>query len=587
MKDNFITTNSITSLLKMKPALREKKFNELTIEEQLSTVLFAPWEKRQEIITLSHRAREIVQALPAEELFWTIKATGPEDAALLLDYVRPSQLQLFFDLDWWHKAELRPDKIAAWLVLMFEHAGKKADAWLQWICQKDIWLMASILHKFVLVQKRPDDMEIQEAKDKLPAFTLDNVYYIAFRNPKLAPLMGMLLSKMIGLSAGFYRDALETMLGQTPSENLETAYKLRCGRIQDIGIPDYYESLDIYLPLEPGEMHRKEVEAFKSLPPSDHMPAFVPTLYISDLPMVHQAVIALAGSRDMERIVMESVGVANKVLMADSVNLDDPSALKSALKKTFSMLNLGMEFLGREWSLPPEKVLASCFIEEIVRVASHLLLGLSTMARGLDERRSSAFLPYELREQVRAALYRPSMLYNSAAADNEFITSLKQVDLCSSRLQQAESWCSITEMLNPAFDSWEKVIDWPATNFMAPEEFTAPAALGTAVCNRIIHGSMEVKPVSAQDCIRFINMIDENGKGIKDRAGSLIDEILSLVQSTGNCQADINNHEVVEIKELALKTVQRMFDELKETELDEGDPSDSLRFIKGLLVKTG
>jgi CAAX prenyl protease-like protein len=33
-------------------------------------VLFTPWEKRHEIICVSEQAQHLVQALPAEELFW-------------------------------------------------------------------------------------------------------------------------------------------------------------------------------------------------------------------------------------------------------------------------------------------------------------------------------------------------------------------------------------------------------------------------------------------------------------------------------------------------------------------------------------
>ena len=169
------------SILTLPPAEAEALINDLPLAEQASLVLMAPWERRQEIIILSRESRALVQGLPVEELFWTVKAVGPQDAVHILNLANAEQLQFIFDLDWWHKAELLPEKIATWILLLFEAGEDAMASWLQWLKKKDETLLPAILRPFIQVYKRPDDMDIQEAKDMLPLFTLDNVYFVSFQ----------------------------------------------------------------------------------------------------------------------------------------------------------------------------------------------------------------------------------------------------------------------------------------------------------------------------------------------------------------------------------------------------------------------
>ena len=557
----------------MPPEAREKRINTMPLDEQLTLVLFAPWEKRHDIICVSEQARHLVQAMPAEELFWTVKATGPEDSGLLLGLATPCQLQLFFDLDWWHKAEIRPEKTAAWLLLMLDASGQAMDVWLRWILKKDIWLMASVFSTFFTVQKRPDDMDIQEARDQLPAFTLDNVYYLAFKNQKLAPLFASLAGKILEISPGFYRDCFETMLGETVSHNLETAYRLRCGRIQDFGIPDYYDSLDIYLPIAPEEMHRMETSDFQRLPAQDQMPSFVPTLYVSGFPVLENAVINLAGSRVMERIVREITGVANKVMMADLVDMDDPASLRGALEKTFSLLNLGLDYLGEKWFLTSEEILASCVLEEIVRAGCRLLLPLLTEARNLSRKGSSAFLPYEAREQLKAACQRPAMMYDSAAASKKHITCLSQLHECITCLEEARSWCVIVEGLSPEFSAWEREIRWQETNFLAVEEFTAEAALCTAACNLAVNGKLEVKAVTGQDILSLAQvLLDSDPQETVNRIMNILAPLSESKEDSAGRQA---------LQRLIAQSLENCLSEIRHLTAGE---SGRLRFLKTVLV---
>lgn len=489
---------------------KEPEFiNTLPIQEQISYILSSPWEKRHELIIASEKAAEIVASMPVEELFWTIKSTGIEDSGPILNLVTPEQLQFIFDLDWWHKAELRPEKIAAWLLILFELSVDALERWLKWILKKDPWLFPAVFNEFIQVVKRPDDMDIQEAKDTLPPFTLDNCYYIAFKKQKLAPLFANLITHILGISDGYYRDIFETMLWETPSSNLETAYRLRCGRIGDFGIPDYYDSLNIYVPIEIGQMHRIDLKnsPISKLPLNLELPAFVPTLYINDYPVLEPVFRKIAGNRFVERIIREITGVANKVLMVDMTDLDDPDQLKNALKKTFSLLNLGLEYLSKELNISPEEALLTHFVEEIVRLSSKILLPISSRARELKKDRAFALLPHHLKDMLEEASKRPPLFLKDERNPSP-ICSLSDLKKLKDIITLSEDWKRIAYFLSPPFETWQKEIDFKNTNLLAFEELSADIALSTAFCRLFLEAKFMFKPLQKDEIKRLKGKLD-------------------------------------------------------------------------------
>ncbi|MGC9022729.1 MAG: DUF6178 family protein, partial [Dissulfurimicrobium sp.] len=377
-------------LLEMPVDKAEALFNRLPLKDQATMVLGVPWERRQDLILMSKNARDLVRGMPAEELFWTIKAVGPQDALQIVDMAAPSQLQFIFDFDWWRKDNLVPEKIIAWLILLFEAGEETPGAWIRWISKQDETLLPLILRRFVQIQKRSDDLDLQEARDVLPAFTLDDVYFIAFKRDELAPLMSRFLNEIIAGSEGLYRDVMETILWETDAEGLETAFRLRNARLSDLGILDYYSSLDIYAPITQDQVRKIDdvgCDILGSNAEEDLMPAFIPTLYMGDYPALREAVMGIAGSQSMERIIFEWVGAANKILMAENVDLDDFEAQRKTLLSVAAALNLAIELLAAgEKGAHPVDILRECVLEDLVRLANTKIRALrSRVRRMMDE----------------------------------------------------------------------------------------------------------------------------------------------------------------------------------------------------------
>jgi hypothetical protein len=490
------------SLLTLPSAEAEVLMNNLSLAEQASLVLMIPWERRQEIIILSQDSRALVQGLPVEELFWTVKAIGPQDAVHILNLANAEQLQFIFDLDWWHKAELGPEKIATWILLLFEVGEEAMASWLQWLMKKDETLLPAILRPFIRVYKRPDDMDIQEAKDKLPLFTLDNVYFVSFQKEALQPIWGRFLMKMLEVSPGLYRDVFETIIWESEAENLENALRLRHSRIGDWGLPDYYDALDIYAPLHGNHIRRVENSFFEEVKGLDTiLPAFVPTLYIGNYPVLRTAIEELSGTRAMERVVHEWVGAANKVLMVDEVDLDDPDALRDSLLKVAAFLNLGLEVAGRTEDRSQKYVLKSGVIEDIIRLANTMIMRLAAKARSLVDSglisRDFLHLPEAWTDTLKGLLFERPLLWDPATSKYRPFCDITELTAVENLIIAAGEWALLMARILPQHGSWAREIPWSSTNLGHPNELILPQALLTALGQKTLGGELKVYPIPA------------------------------------------------------------------------------------------
>jgi len=478
----------------------EAALNLLSTAEQASVILMTPWERRNEIILLSHDARKLVQTMPVQELFWTIKATGPQDSLHLLDMATPAQLQFFFDLDWWDKAELKPGKIVSWILLMYESGKQVVPAWMAWVAGKDETILPAFLRMFIRVFKRPDEMDVQEAGNIFPPFTMDETYYIAFRKEPLLPLWTRFLNDMFDLSPSLYRDTMETIVWEPSSKNMEDCYRLRNSRMCDHGLPDYYEALDIYAPL-PGNTIRRTAWTMPETGgiADEELPAFVPTLYLGNFPLLLKAVERLAGTDSMVRIIREWVGAANKILMADQVDLDDPDALRDSLIRVAAHLNLGLEIAAGSEALTPSETLKSSVLEDLIRSANIIVRNLSAdclrlIRQGLVHE-NLQHIPDHGIEILRGILSPRPLMWDRSAGNFRSFSSLDDIRTARDIIRKFEAWGRLMAEILPHWKNWNRELPWNDTNFLHPHEVNWPTGLLTALARRSLGYSLRIRPV--------------------------------------------------------------------------------------------
>ena len=118
--NQLVTGRAVTPehLLALKAQQAQALFNELPLEEKIGMVLSASWAQRQKLIVLAVNSEELVQALPEEEIYWTVKEIGPEDALPIISRLSFDQLQYIIDVDCWNKDLIDMAAVTRWLRMM-------------------------------------------------------------------------------------------------------------------------------------------------------------------------------------------------------------------------------------------------------------------------------------------------------------------------------------------------------------------------------------------------------------------------------------------------------------------------------------
>ncbi|MDY6842737.1 MAG: DUF6178 family protein, partial [Thermodesulfobacteriota bacterium] len=111
---------SPSDLLKMSIKRAERLFNSLTVHEQIDMILKARGKYREAIILLSKKPEELVRLIPEEEIFFTIKEIGENDAITLISLLNPQQLLYVMDLEMWKKGQFITQKFIQWLQILLE-----------------------------------------------------------------------------------------------------------------------------------------------------------------------------------------------------------------------------------------------------------------------------------------------------------------------------------------------------------------------------------------------------------------------------------------------------------------------------------
>ena len=492
------------ALLKMPLAQAERKFNQMSLEDQAATVLLAPWERRQDLILLSYEVDRLVQGLPAEELFWSIKATGPRDCVHLVRFLSPGQLQFVFDLEWWEKDILDVHRAAAWMVLLFESGEEAVRKWIGWLRRHDETLLPALLRSFIDVMKRPDDMDAQEVRDRFPYFTLDEIYFIKFRNPVLQPLWGRLLALMHDSFPDLYRDLLETMLVLPGTENLEQAYRWRKSRLNDFGLPDYFDALDIYALPAAGGVRKADIseKALVDVTDGPDM-AFVPTLYMGDYPALRSAVEFLKGTRGIERVLMEWVGAANKVLLVENMDFDEPEMVRASLDKVAAYLNLALETIAASSGGTPGDILEGSVLEDLVRLSNHMVRKVGEPVRRLLGNGALPpdffCLPDDLGEYCRGLVMEHPLLWHPETGEFLPVASIGDFERASDMVSRVVCLEKIMGIIPPHWSEWEESLPWRQMNIQESRELDWEQALVTALAHWSLYGVFRIYPVRERD----------------------------------------------------------------------------------------
>jgi len=388
LKNKTLAEVNLEELLKLSEKEIEKTLANLKFHEVYDLVLGVPWEERAKLILNSPYPEGIVKNLPSQELFLTLKASSLDIAVELLSYAKGSQIQFMFDIDAWYKDRIKAERVASWIILLF-NAGE--DKVLEWLRVADWDFLIAVFQKFIKVYKKPDEMELIEAMDFLPPYTLDDFYFIDFKVPSLEFYFRRMIEILREEMPETYFALMESVMWEIPAEVEERAYRWRNGRLADEGIPEYFEALDVYSYVHPKSLRKIDP---KYLPPADeeYQPSVNIMVYTGfEELFIFKVFETIKDTVQIERIKRELAWVANKVIIVDNVVIDDLEQIKKSLDKVWGSLNIGLEYISMGNLEIAKRALEEYFLEDIFRTSQTVLKELRKYALSLT--RSKDFDP--------------------------------------------------------------------------------------------------------------------------------------------------------------------------------------------------
>ena len=331
-------------LVREDPERARELLDALPLAWRVQAVLQRSGKERFELILLSRRARSLTRSLPEEEWWRTIKEVGEEDALPLVAMGSNEQLAFLADLEWWYRDVLDPLMVIRWWTL-FQEAGPEVLP--RWFEIADEELLVLSLGKFMEVfTADPDDLGYEPWRS-LRIFTLDDSYYLHFRDPNLAPHLEQALRALRERFPQRYYTILDRVRTSIPAEEEETAGRLRRGRLLDHGFPEFEEAGLVYAYLGPERMRELEKPApagrrVEGRSPEAAAPRY--DLVKGELPrLLGQALAGIEDPAAQEEFRFEFARLTNRVLVADAAELSSLEQLRAAAEKVCGYLEIGLE----------------------------------------------------------------------------------------------------------------------------------------------------------------------------------------------------------------------------------------------------
>ena len=512
-KKNKSPVKAITpqNLKQLDPAAAERAFNTLSLDKKIQVVLAAPWNMRRNIIMLSENALELVQSLPCEELYWTVRQAGIEESLQLISLSSHEQLQYLMDVDCWRKDALDQQSIFQWYKILSKCSDSKVIEWFQ---RADEQFLTASFHKLVKVLKIQQDTDISEEYESMPAATLDGIYYFIFLEKDAYSTVMPLLNNLYLNDRDYFYTLVEGMIWDTGPEMEEAAYEWKERRLAEYGFPEFEESLNVYQIMPDAELDALAVSGghepgtgtpIKALTRYELTDGDMPGFYVTALGMLEE-------SEAFERVQRETIVLANKVLVADALEVQSPEDTARALKKAAGAIGIGLEFLSGSTPAAAASLLASYPAETLFRAGISLIMKVKKeyLAFGWHVHgpfRESFFgTPggEALRgiTQSRPVFYEGctvpgSVAYRAFASLQELQFTREVVGGC----REIDCLLFTTLAIDPGWLFSDFIA---ATTLVDPAELTAAAVLMTMAARLILGGEARLTPLTESELVEFL-----------------------------------------------------------------------------------
>jgi hypothetical protein len=558
------------SFLPEDPKEAKRIFNTLPAEQQLEIVLKTRGQERVHYLLLSEHPEELVQRLPELEVFLTIKEVGEKDSLDLISLTTAGQFQYLLDLEFWKKDGLNSEKILHWMELLLESGEEKV---IQFIHTSDLEFIELLLKKFLKVTTA--DGEPIETSDRIPGFTLDQYYFIHFKEKAAWAVFVPFLQILYRIDEEGYRRLMESLIVELDSEMEEVGYRLRNARMADYGFPDFEEALEIYRFVNPDSLIPERGPSVSRIPGGTER--ISPPFYLTfqgEGSFLSSVLSRIDDPEEQNRIKIELAALSNKAMVAEPIDLFEIDEMKKVTQKVFHYLNLGLQYVSGEEEVKAREALHSFPLQKIFQCGVGATLLLRSKAESIlkepwfsGDRENLTFLDPPHLEKFEGVLRKRPVLYRDGIPED--FKSLQDFRETKTLLEMVEA---ATRFLG------EKLHVYPKRLKELDPEVTLSTIFLTALANQDLKATFQFEPIERGQLKNLFSRIferDEQGKGVirMEIKNGLKNALCSM-------EADENRRiHLLAFKDFCLDLFEEEFGRVPPEE--EIDP----RFVKCLLIQ--
>ena len=362
---------------------------------QIEVVTSLGWDDRLKVIRNSDAAREIVQGLPDEEVFFTLKGAEEGEALPLVGLTTPGQLRFILDMELWAGDRLDGGKARQWLEYIVACGEEKVIELLE---HSDRELQTIMIGKLITLVPNEEGVTVPQG---LSSIMPDEFFTILSSVPEDTENIKLLLRIIRGWNRDRFYDLLFDIYGKSGTEAEEEALRWRNSRLEEKGLLEFDEAVEIYAYIGEGESRGLADQALAGprVPEAEdeaedetedgaarHGAPVYPVALAEPRTLFYRTLRSIDELPEQNRLRGELAFSANRLLVADAERIGDLDAMKSSLARLFSLGNVGLLFLSGGQEQGAKEIVKALPVKELFQVGFSRAADLGSTARKIAAR---------------------------------------------------------------------------------------------------------------------------------------------------------------------------------------------------------
>jgi len=317
---------------------------------------------------------KLTRAMHPQEVYWLFKESDISDALVLLGLAHPLQCLFILDMELWKGWSFQEDKAVEYLGYILKGSE---EHFLELLPHLDFNLLSLFLGRELVVAGGIGDLNTDEERLTDWDHTFDDVFLIKFKNPKHAQIIGSFLELVCRFDNPLYTALMESVSGEIDIEAEEECYRMKSGRLSDLGFPPHEEALEIYSRINPDTFAPGRNKVLLQTGEATTLPQML---------LTGETFLERVISRmDSELFRMELNYLINTALVADEAHLGETEDMRSVVERVHGYLNIALEFLSNGDETRGAEILAGEYLKSLFQLGFSIVLGLKFRADKLAD----------------------------------------------------------------------------------------------------------------------------------------------------------------------------------------------------------